>query len=244
MLKKSIMWILAVFASFNSFADVPVAIDSRIKTYIYSENEVFKLVVNYGYQTSIEFAEGEVIQTISVGNNYLWQLTPVGRRLFIKPLEENIMTNMTILTNKRPYQFEIQSKSFTKTLDEELVYVIRFFYPEDNDKKIMQMPMVVAKVLDKPQDIRPFNFDYTLEGSKTIAPLKVFDDGINTFFKFPKQLEVVPLITSVHGSKKQSLEPRRKGDYIVVNVIAPKFEITLSDKSVMVFNENFKEELK
>ena len=54
--------------------DQPIAIDSRIKTFIYSENEVFRLVVHYGYQTSIEFAEDEEIQTISAGNNYAWQL--------------------------------------------------------------------------------------------------------------------------------------------------------------------------
>ena len=95
----------------SAAANRPVAIDSRIKTFIYSENEIFRIVINYGYQTSVEFAEGEEIQTISVGNNFAWQLTPVGRRLFIKPLEENILTNMTILTNKRVYQFEVQSKS-------------------------------------------------------------------------------------------------------------------------------------
>jgi type IV secretion system protein VirB9 len=68
--------------------DSPVAIDSRIKTLIFSENEVFRLVVHYGYQTSIEFQDGEEVQSISVGNNYAWTLTPLGRRLFIKPLEE------------------------------------------------------------------------------------------------------------------------------------------------------------
>ncbi|MDJ1407606.1 MAG: hypothetical protein MRQ13_04430 [Candidatus Midichloria sp.] len=45
--------------------DKPIATDSRIRTFVYSQNEVFGIVVHYGYQTNIEFADGEEIQTIS-----------------------------------------------------------------------------------------------------------------------------------------------------------------------------------
>jgi type IV secretion system protein VirB9 len=81
-----ILFVFSVHATAALADNKPIAMDSRIKTFIYSENEVFRLVVHYGYQTSIEFADGEEIQTISVGNNYAWQLTPVGRRLFIKAI--------------------------------------------------------------------------------------------------------------------------------------------------------------
>lgn len=152
--------------------DSPVAIDSRIKTLIFSENEVFRLVVHYGYQTSIEFQEGEEVQSISVGNNYAWTLTPLGRRLFIKPLEDNILTNMTILTNQRAYQFEIQSKPISNSIDEELVYVVRFFYPgEGFDSK---RPDVAFNEVESIPALKPYNFNYTLTGPDKFAPLKVF----------------------------------------------------------------------
>lgn len=216
----------------------PVAIDSRIKTFIYSENEIFRVVINYGYQTSIEFADGEEIQTISVGNNFAWQLTPVGRRLFIKPLEENILTNMTILTNKRVYQFEVQSKSQSYTVDEELAYVIRFFYnDEDIDNK---KPEVIAYEVEPIPAIKPFNFSYSLSGPDCIAPVKVFDDGINTFFKFDSKLHYVPKILVRTDTCYKELKLKRRADYIVVNTIAKEFKIEGGKDTVFVFNESEK----
>ena len=51
-------------------------------------------------------------------------------KLFIKPMEKNIRTNMTIITNKRTYQFDIVSKELEDENDKDLVYVVRFQYPK------------------------------------------------------------------------------------------------------------------
>lgn len=111
------------------FADQQITTDVRIKTHIYNENHVYKMVVQYGYQSIIEFAEGEEIQTLSLGDSYAWKLTPQDRRLFIKPLEDNIRTNLAIQTNKRMYLFDLVStKPDPDNID--IVYVLRFFYPE------------------------------------------------------------------------------------------------------------------
>lgn len=228
----------------SAFADnKPIAMDSRIKTFIYSENEVFRLVVHYGYQTSIEFADGEEIQTISVGNNYAWQLTPVGRRLFIKPLEENILTNMTILTNKRSYQFEVQSKLLSYTIDEELVYVVRFFFPDaDFDKARPQIASNETKEVIP--TIVPYNFNYSITGADAIAPVKIFDDGINTFFKFDDKLQVIPVISVKNEKGLLPLEPRKRGDYIIVNSVGAEFTLSLNNNVVSVFNENLGNKVK
>jgi type IV secretion system protein VirB9 len=125
--------ILLIVAAINTscLADEPITTDNRVKTYVYNENEVFPLVIFYGYQTSIEFAKGEEISTISMGDSYSWSMTPVGRRLFVKPLEENMHTNMTIITNKRAYQFDLFSKKIDGEFNNDLVYVMRFYYPEE-----------------------------------------------------------------------------------------------------------------
>lgn len=213
----------------------PIALDSRIKTYIYSENEVFRLVIHYGYQTSIEFADGEEIQTISVGNNYAWQITPVGRRLFIKPLEENISTNMTILTNKRSYQFDIESRLLSYAADEELVYVVRFFFPEgDFDTTRSQIASVEAEPIPV---VKPFNFNYTLTGCDKLAPLKVFDDGTNTFFKFPEG-QSLPKFQVIKGNSAVECIPRRRGEYIILNTVASHFRLIFKGNQIVdVYNE-------
>lgn len=110
--------------------DISLTTDSRIKTYIYSPNEVYLLVLHYGFQSHIEFAKGETIDTITLGDSFAWKLTPLGNKLFIKPMEKNIRTNMTIITNKRTYHFDIAAKELEEDEDRDLVYVIRFQYPK------------------------------------------------------------------------------------------------------------------
>jgi type IV secretion system protein VirB9 len=136
MIIARLILIIFLTLTFNvSFAfedeDMSITTDNRIKTYIYNPNEVYLLVLHFGFQSHIEFAKEEEIQTISLGDAYAWTVSPLGNRLFIKPLEKNIRTNMTIITNKRTYQFDIVSKELGLEEDEkDLVYVVRFYYPK------------------------------------------------------------------------------------------------------------------
>jgi len=130
-LKKILAFLILITAAI-SIADEPITTDNRVKTYVYNENEVYTLMIFYGYQTSIEFAKGEEVSNISMGDSYAWKVNSLGRRLFIKPLEDNMHTNMTVITNKRAYQFDLFSKKIDGKFNKELVYVMRFYYPEDN----------------------------------------------------------------------------------------------------------------
>jgi len=104
--------------------------DSRIKTYIYNPNEVYLLVLHHGFQSNIEFAKGEKVQTISLGETYSWKITPLNNLLFIRPLEKNIRTNMTIITNKNQYQFDLIARDSEDVDDSELIYSVKFYYPK------------------------------------------------------------------------------------------------------------------
>ena len=108
-------------AMYDDSDDIALTTDSRIKTYIYSPNEVYLLVLHYGFQSNIEFSKGETVDTITLGDSYLWKITPLGNKLFIKPMEKNIRTNMTIITNKRTYQFDIVAKELLEGDDKDLV---------------------------------------------------------------------------------------------------------------------------
>ena len=90
----------------------PITSDSRIKTFVYNPNEVFTITTHYGYQSNIEFGPKETIDTISVGDRVGWQIIPAGRRLFIRAMEENAHTNMTIVTNMRAYIQKLRKHGF------------------------------------------------------------------------------------------------------------------------------------
>jgi len=113
-----------------ALAQTPITTDSRIRTLVYNPNEVYELKFFYNYQSFIEFSGDEEIEMISIGEAFAWRLTPAGKRLFIRPLEIAAHTNMTIITNKRTYHFDIRSDEYSGKADEDLVYTIRFFYPQ------------------------------------------------------------------------------------------------------------------
>jgi type IV secretion system protein VirB9 len=132
--KNSITWaVLAALVACSPCValaeDTPVAVDSRIRTLVYSANEVFKMYTEYGYQSNIEFAPDEQITTISIGSPAAFKITPSGSRLFIKALQKGRHTNMTVLTTKRSYQFELFSDVES---DDRVIYVMRFYYPKGN----------------------------------------------------------------------------------------------------------------
>jgi type IV secretion system protein VirB9 len=130
---KIILTLLITFTFSSGIAydnDAPLTTDNRIKTYVYSPNEVYLLVLHFGFQSSIEFEKNESIETITLGDSYAWKITPLGNRLFIKPMERDIHTNMTIITNRRTYQFDIVAKELENGAEKDLVYVMRFQYPK------------------------------------------------------------------------------------------------------------------
>ena len=135
-----------------SEGNVPVATDSRIKTFVYSENDVYNIVTNYGYQSNVEFGIGEEVETVSVGDRVPFQIIPAGRRLFIRAITANARTNMTIVTNEHTYQFDLMSVPAPETPNEELVYVVRFFYPDDK-KNLREASAISAMPVPPPAPV-------------------------------------------------------------------------------------------
>ena len=142
---------IILLLSSNSNAQVPITTDSRIRTLVYNPNEVYELKFYYNYQSFIEFSDDEEIEMISIGEAFAWRLTPAGKRLFIRPLEIAAHTNMTIITNKRTYHFDIMSDEFSGKADENLVYTVRFFYPQMGQPLPLPPQLAVPNIAAKPQ---------------------------------------------------------------------------------------------
>ena len=223
----AIFCIILIFFNKIAFAselDVPIAIDSRIKTFVYSENEIFPIVLHYGYQTAIEFGKDEAIQTYSVGNQFVWQFSAVGRTLFIRPLEDNIVTNMTVLTNKRRYYFELYSRLASSSGDEEIAYVVRFFYP---DSAIDSIKVATNIQKEEITVIKPYNFNYQITGVKEDILSSVFDNGINTFFKTKNPIHYI----KCDGN---NITHKVLGEYLVINKLCKAAEIGFKDHIAII----------
>jgi type IV secretion system protein VirB9 len=219
-----------------------IATTEHIKEIVYHPNGIHKYTGFFGYQSSIVFEEGESIGTISMGNSTGWQLNPQGNRLFLKPIEDNPETNVTILTNKRVYHFVFYGKEAKGLDDPELAYEVRFRYP---NKSITNSGIINNQSNQKTSiDIstKPYlNFNYRLSGADEIKPLKVFDDGQFTYLQFMDINAELPAIFLVDSEGYEALiNYHISGPYIVIERVAARFTLRHGSDHVCLFNENMK----
>ncbi len=212
--------------------------EKKFRAYVYNPNEVYRYVGHYTYQGFVEFDEGETVSTISMGDPSLWIFEHLGNRLFLKPVGEGKSeTNMTVITNKKVYHFELMAKEVKSIDDKDLIFVAKFVYPDDKDKNIVEFPK--NPVSDEPdlRNLAIYNFNYQYTGEQSIAPIKVFDNGEFTYFQFQAKSAEVPAIFAVDSLGYESMVNfRTAGSYIIVERVAPQFTLRSGYSIVCVYN--------
>lgn len=220
----------------------PVGGDSRIKIISYKPNTVFKFVGHYEYQSIIEFSPDETIDTITMGTPTPWQIIPSGNRIFIKPVDDDATTNMTVITNKRMYFFEMHAEEVKNITDSNLSFVVKFVYPEQYQANaVQQTASSYGPDLTKPE---LYNFDYTISGdAKTIEPLQVFDDGRFTYIKFRDVNAEIPAVFRVNSDNTEAIiNFRFQAGYVIVEQVAERFTLRSGTDVICLFNKKWYEE--
>jgi type IV secretion system protein VirB9 len=212
------------------------AVDSRLRVMTYNPNDIFKYTGYFGYQGNIEFDVGETIDTISMGDTTSWQIVPSGNRMFLKPIEEDATTNMTVITNRRLYFFELHAAKAGGPDDPGLVFAVKFLYPDSNTNSIYAYNSSYSVPdLSKPDK---YNFNYTISGNDSIAPIKIFDDGVFTYFEFKDKNTPIPAIFEVSSDRSEAIVNYQViGQYIAVEIVASQFTLRYGNDVTCVFNE-------
>ena len=222
------------------------AADARIKSFTYSQNDVYYLKGHYGFTTVLEFSSKERVESIAIGDSDAWQVIPGSRKnlIYIKPLEQNAETNMTILTSKRIYTFELAASKATSPKANDLTFRVKFKYPEEETLELASFGNKPAGKYDPLDgaDASAWNFDYSYAGDKNLRPKRVFDDGTFTYFDFKKP-DVTPAVFSVDEQGNESLVNFNvEGSYIVVNSIGRQFTLRDGDSATCIFNDAYPKE--
>lgn len=218
--------------------------DTRIRTLTYSKDEVFHLKGHYGFTTTIEFSPKEKIETLSIGDSEAWQIVKPSQPnlLFIKPIEKNADTNMTLVTNKRMYNFVLSASKASSSRSRSMVFYIKFVYPEDQAKLLEKIKTKEANynpLLKAPA--KQWNFDYSYAGDKKLRPDKVFDDGKSTYFMM-SDTDVTPAIFAVDRKGNESIVNFIvKKPYLIVKRVTGQFTLRDGDDATCIFNEKYKE---
>lgn len=248
-LSMKIIWIaLLSLMSFEALAvreSRATPIDHRIRIMVYSPDDVFKFTGYYNYQASIEFAADEQVQSISMGDTTSWQIVPSGNRIFLKPIEHDATTNMTLITNKRTYYFELYADEAQDIRDPDMVFNVKFIYPDeedtDNFKTYATSSSSEMPDLEHPEN---YNFNYSISGHEDIAPIKIFDDGQFTYLQFRDRNNQIPAVFAVDPDLKEEIVNYRSSksdaNLVIVERVYKKLSLRLGKKVVCIFNEAFR----
>ena len=220
----------------------PLGNENRIKIINYMPNSVIRFVGHYLYHSIVEFGTDEEIKTITMGTPNAWQMHPSRNRIFLKPIAEDATTNMTVITNKRMYFFEMHAEYADSISDRNIVFMMKFLYPDSVQNNVFTAP----KSFSVPNLAQPdlYNFKYEISGRKSeIEPILIFDDGEFTYMKFRGTNTELPAVFVVDRDGNESLiNYRIYGGYVIVERVAPKFTLRHGHDVICVFNSQYDEE--
>lgn len=201
----------------------PGLADPHIQSVPYDPDQVTELNGALGWQIMVEFSPDERIENVSIGDALAWQVTPnkKARDLFLKPLIKNAATNMTVITDRRRYAFELQAGPRSPYTP----WVVQFDYPKD-------VVQAISEPLPPPPP--PRRFSYTIAGDPAVRPSRVWDDGTATYFEFAPD-EPFPAIYAGGPKVGQSLvNTLVRGRVIIVQQTSGRFTLRSGEQFATV----------
>jgi type IV secretion system protein VirB9 len=213
------------------------AADPRIRSTLYDPSRVVELVGHLGYQMMIEFAPGERIENVSIGDSLGWQVTPNRKAdlLFLKPLEKDAVTNMAVVTDRRRYSFQLSARTASGPHDPRLIFGLRFEFPPEAPATAEAPAAPIAP----PPEAR--NAAYSFTGDRRLAPGRVFDDGRSTWFTFAEDLETPGVFALDAAGAESVVNFTVRGDYVVVDQVSPAFVLRRGKASLILHNDGWRE---
>ncbi|MFC4443912.1 TrbG/VirB9 family P-type conjugative transfer protein [Caulobacter henricii] len=211
--------------------------DPRIRVAPYDPDQVVALTGVLGYQFSIEFADDERIENVSIGDALGWQVTPNAKAslLFLKPLSRTPVTNMTVVTTARRYSFELSvSPSSGAAAARSAMFALRFDYPPPPPEP----PPPPVETRPPP---RVANAAYSYEGSVGSLPARVFDDGAATYFQFDAG-EDYPAIFAIDADGGEAVVNSTERDgYVVVDQVSRGFALRRGTDVTRLYNDAYRD---
>lgn len=254
-MNKKLFIAIALFASFggalaqqaysaNISAPFNSVLDARVKFFAYNADVVYTLPITVGMHTHIQLGADEVlIEKPKLGETVQWRVAGNEHNLYIKALQPNVVTSLTLVTDKRVYQFELVST----TLAAKRVQKAYFNYPDDEEQLELSLQRQINTVKKESArldgikvggaiDPSRLNFDYVVTGSAPFKPSAIYDDGKFTYFRLPATQDL-PAIFMLEEGSRNKLTPINyavKGDQIVIERMASTFVMKLGKAELRI----------
>lgn len=242
---------LLALASAPSFAlarqlPVPGIADPRVAVVDYTPDDVVLITVTLGYAVTLDFGSEEKIETASVGDGLNWQITPnrQANLLFVKAMAAPATTNMTVVTSLRVYHFELQAQHRFSAGSRShrhhggpLLFAVRFTHPAP---AVVTAEPGTANLQPLPPAEK--NAAYSYDGARAALPVKVFDDGVSTYFKFADTTEIPAIVAIDRDGKETLVNIANRDGYVVADRVACAFVLRRGTIITRIFNDGYHED--
>lgn len=190
----------------RAYAEVvppPGVPDARVREVTYEAREVYRLQGEVGMALDLEFEAGERFLGLASGDRNALEFSSQGAHLFLKPKAAPLITNLTILTDRRVYRvLYVVPAPHASGTEAPGIYALQFVYPK---------PVIAPKSLasadpaqTEPHTNRPRARAYEFCGAAALKPVRVFDDGVRTTILFGAH-QPWPAVFAVEADGSESL---------------------------------------
>lgn len=215
--------------------------DPRVREVPYAPNAVYHLSGRIGYQIDIEFEAGERYVGLAAGDANGLSFEAQDNHVFLKPKATNVITNLTIVTDRRHYYFDysVSANRATVTPASDTLYALRFRYPQEAAWQAANHES--ANHLDQALNIavQPLNRLYGFCGSGSLQPTAAFDDGVRTHLAFPARAEFPAVYVQNDDGTESLVNFTVTLDGLTIHRIARRFILRRGALRGCVVNEAF-----
>lgn len=250
MMRAFITSFIAAAISF-SVAMPATAQDARLQTRVYDEGTIVTISGRVKVLTTIKFAEDESIENVAIGDSTAWQIQPNKAQslLFVKPLAVKARTNMTVVTNKRTYLFDLVASSRNRP-----VYVMQFSYPElERAKEEARLAALDAAAREQANvtelaaasdpyavlDPSSLNFEWIAKGDSDLLPARTYDNGEAVFLMWPEGTSIPVILVANEKGEEGPVNFTVRGDTVVVDRVPEQIILRSGRDSATLTNTAF-----
>jgi type IV secretion system protein VirB9 len=174
----------------------------------------------------IELQGGEIVRDVLVGDTVRWKVEPATSgaaggqaiHLIVKPSEAGLVTSMVVTTSRRTYHIQLKSHP------SQYMARVGFEYPEEASTRLADINSRLETGRTAVTAPDKLNFSYTMSGSTSWKPRRVYSDGVKTYIQFPTAIsgQDAPVLFIVSGGQNRIVNYRMKNDMMIVDYAVDK----------------------
>jgi len=214
-------------------------VDSRLRTALYSAEEIYRLIGFVGYDIELIFEPGEHFMGKGGGDLEGLAIEAYENHVHIKPRAAVVATNLVIYTDRRVYRFDYSASSRRPNrLVDEVMYAVRFTYPATESAEARGRKQI-ERDLNLTRTDRTRNTDYWFCGNPSVKPVAASDDSVQTRLSFGPRSEIPAIFVRNADDTESLLNFSMDDGDVVIHRVAPKFIIRRGKLTGCIVNRGF-----